>query len=128
MIKESFLVTILSVFLSIFGFLSQMLIAMFFGASNGLDLYLTLTSVPVLISSLFVTALSYLLTPFLVRSKIKLGTEHRILQTYLLIYIIVISLLISFLGYFIFDTFLIDIYNHISFYNKNTSKYILIIL
>ena len=124
MVKESFIVTILSVFLSIFGFLSQMLIAMFFGASNGLDIYLTLTSVPVLISSLIVTALSYFLTPFLVKSKIKLGTENSVFLTHLLIKILLISILISIFGYIIFNTFLIDIFNNITPYNKNTSKYI----
>ncbi|EOR94011.1 Virulence factor mviN-like protein [Arcticibacter svalbardensis MN12-7] len=69
MFKSSIIVTVLSLILSGVGFISQVLIAKYFGAGKDLDIFLTFSSLPVLVAAILSSALSYSLTPTLIDAK-----------------------------------------------------------
>lgn len=73
MIRESILVSVLSFLVSIVTFINQLLLASVFGAGKLMDIYLSGSAVPVLISGLITASLSYSLTPHLI--KIRVSSE-----------------------------------------------------
>ena len=76
MIKESLIVTLLSLLASIVTFINQLVLARYFGAGKLMDIYLTASSLPILISGLITAALSYSLTPHLIKIKVEKGEKE----------------------------------------------------
>jgi putative peptidoglycan lipid II flippase len=71
LVRSSIIVSVISLLVSVISFFSQILIANYFGASGNMDTYLIGSSIPLLISALLSSGLSYSLTPHLVKAKIK---------------------------------------------------------
>ena len=65
-LKSSILVTSLTVFAAFMSFVSQLIIAGFFGISENVDAYLIAVSIPTLVSGTIIAALSYTVVPSLV--------------------------------------------------------------
>jgi putative peptidoglycan lipid II flippase len=63
LVKSSIGVSIISLFISIVSFINQIIIANYFGAGKSLDIYLLASSVPLMISGLVSSALSFSLIP-----------------------------------------------------------------
>lgn len=94
----TYLITILTAFGSVIGFVIQALLARQFGIGSDMDLYLLALSIPLFGASVFATACSFSIVPQLVgikdeRERIKLNQG-----------VIIFSLLISFL-FFLFNFF-----------------------
>jgi len=70
MLKSAIGLTILSLSISIFSFLNQVVIASYFGAGLEFDLFLAASSIPTLISALISSSFSYSLTPHFIITKI----------------------------------------------------------
>lgn len=95
MLKSSFWLTLLTLLISLISFVNQVIIAHYFGAGQSMDLYLTCSSVPVLIGAIFSTALSYSLTPHLLKKQIILKKDdYGIYATSLLVRILMIVLIV----------------------------------
>lgn len=69
MVKASLVVTVLSLFTSVFSFVSNLLVASVYGAGHDFDAYLIISSVPTFTAAAFVTLFSYSLTSKLIRLK-----------------------------------------------------------
>lgn len=65
-LKKSVVISILSILINGTSFFSQILISNYIGPSIQLDTYLVSTSLPLFISALFVTLISYYITPYLI--------------------------------------------------------------
>jgi putative peptidoglycan lipid II flippase len=69
MLKKSFILSILSLIVSLISVGNQLLIAYSFGSSSELDEYLTVSGIPLFVSGTIVAAFSYSLTPFLLEQE-----------------------------------------------------------
>ena len=78
LVKSSIGVSIISLFISIVSFINQIIIANYFGAGKSLDIYLLASSVPLMISGLVSSALSFSLIPHLIKMQIKLGIDYKL--------------------------------------------------
>jgi len=74
--KSSIVVSAMSIFVSLFSFANQIIIARVFGAGHALDIYLQASSIPLLVSGLLSSALSYSLTPYLLKIKLNQSEEY----------------------------------------------------
>lgn len=116
MFKSSILVTCLSLALSVVGFFSQVLIAKFFGAGYSLDIYLTVSSFPLLFSAVISSALSYSLTPKLIDVRLKYqcsfgkfqGFFLKQLISIILVFILIFGLISYFFLPFIYSTIKVE--------------------
>jgi putative peptidoglycan lipid II flippase len=113
MLKSSFILSGLSLGVSILSLLNQLVIAHQFGSSVNLDAYFISSSVPTFVSGTITASFSYSLIPFLLRQ-----TEKHFKSTATLIFIIVIigATIISFTGYTFSNMFLLAKYKQ---YDKN---------
>lgn len=73
MLKSSFWLVLLTVVISLTSFINQVIIAHFFGASANMDLYVAISSLPLLFGAILSTSLSYSLTPHLIKKQIQLS-------------------------------------------------------
>lgn len=98
MFKSTAIVTLLSIGVSIVTFVNQLILARYFGAGLQMDLYLAISSIPLMISGIMGAALSYALTPHLILEKAVLKEIFTPYVSKLFSRIIKLSFLISFLG------------------------------
>lgn len=126
MIRSSILISFFSLLISIAGFISQMLLANFFGAGYLLDIYFTLSSLPILIAALFSSALSFFLIPTLLNAKNDFGFSYGAFLYGLMSRIMGIVLVISIVGGVFISSVLLKLYNSISFSDVELSERILI--
>lgn len=98
MFRSTAVVTILSIGVSVVTFLNQLILARYFGAGLNMDLYLAISSIPLMISGIMVAALSYSLTPHLILEKATLKNEFSPYVNKLFGRIVKISFLVSIVG------------------------------
>jgi len=97
-IKTSILAALISLIVSVSGFASQIVLATTFGATLAMDIYLIAISLPMFISGVINSALSYSLIPTLINNE-KSKNMYDLYMGMFLIYFILISLIIYFTGY-----------------------------
>ena len=100
MLASSILVSIITLFLNILGFLNQMVLAKLFGASSLMDSYLIASNLPIFISGILMAAQSYALIPALISHK-KNKKIHKDYLGMFLIFFLFLCFGISILGYFL---------------------------
>ncbi len=97
MIRDTLIVTSLSLGASILGFLSQLLFARTFGASVGMDVYFTILSIPTIFTGLAPVAFTGVLVPYLINFKHNTDERENFVKV-VFIYIIFFSLSFILIG------------------------------
>jgi putative peptidoglycan lipid II flippase len=98
MLKSSIFVSVLSLVGSVISFINQVLLAIFFGAGISMDIYLSASSIPILVSGLINAALSYSLTPQLVKFKLEAGDKYALFAANIFRKVALISAAICLVG------------------------------
>jgi putative peptidoglycan lipid II flippase len=99
MLGSSILVSLATLLVSFVGFANQLVLARLFGASMSMDAYLIAASVPMLVSGVLSAVLGYSLVPALMVHKSDF-VAYRRFSGLLLISLIVVSVVISGMGFF----------------------------
>lgn len=98
MLKASIIVSLLSLFVSVLGFVTQLLLAKIFGSSIEMDAYFMAISIPMFLGGIITSAFAYTLVPHLERLKVD-GVENfkkNVSGSFLVV--LALSILVSILG------------------------------
>jgi putative peptidoglycan lipid II flippase len=99
MLGPSILVSIASLIVSVFGFVNQAVLALYFGASASMDAYLVAISIPMFVAGILSVGLSYSLVPELMLHK-EDHEGYRSFTGLLFLSFFVCGIFISVLGFF----------------------------
>ena len=75
--RSSIVVTVLSIAVLSLSFLSQLVLANYFGAGKAMDLYLLASSIPLMCAGIVSAGLSYSLIPHLVKMQLEIGDQYK---------------------------------------------------
>lgn len=114
MLKSSFILSGLSLGVSILSLLNQLVIAHQFGSSIDLDAYFVSSSVPTFVAGTIVAAFSYSLVPFLLSQK---SDYFNVIVSLMTVIIIAGAIAVSVFGYICSNIFLLAKYTQ---YSKDT--------
>jgi len=100
MFGTSILISVISLFISLFSFLNQLVLAWLFGTSAAMEIYLVAISMPMFISGILSVGLSYSLVPALMAHRSE-ADDYRRFAGLLMISFIAVAALISIFGYWV---------------------------
>jgi len=127
MFRSAIFVTALSLLLSVVGFISQVLIAKYFGAGHLLDIFLTISSLPTLFAAVISSAMSYSLTPTMIDAKNRFVKGYDQFLGSFLISLTSLAAILAMVGCALVYCFLGELYKFITITERDTALVILVV-